>query len=1053
MNRMTPPRLFNLAILVILLLTLAVPITPTVLAAPPDIANVKVQSSAASLRQPAAPNAPTANVLDIPITTGGIQIDGNCSDKGYATALTGIFPDGNGGSAKVYLTANADQLFICMVAQRGVLATRFGRVYLDPQGDGSGYVFANKGDDAFEVDIPGKVQSSFVGGGGGPPNSWIRDTGLDGFWTGASTLIVGGGESVEYGLQLGPLGFGSNCSIFGLSVFHHWFSGVGDDYGWPVNAIYDQPRTWQLARIQGPNCNTTKDIAYVFRGNKDDAASFYNLLLSHGYNVDLIPLSAVVGTNFTPYKLIVIADDTGSLDTWGIPADWANEVNKIKSANKPILGLGEGGYAFFGRLPLFIGWPQGWHGPQNVTTAAATAPIGFFAPPASPVTVYTAPHNSVGIYVLSYPTNVVPIGMETPADNHSSLISQGCDLLWGNSGNPLDMTPDGVVLFLNTVKTAHSSTCIPPQPPPGDSCLKIVKTGIPTGNVVPGGVITYTITYTFSNSTACKIPATGKIIDYIPTDTSFVPGSASGGITPAGDGSLIWTVTPAGSDQTKTFKVTVSDTQCAHQRTVNNQANLLVSGFAPFPSLIISNPVTCPNIGFPNHNPMYAEDELKVEPYPLVAGKPSQVSVHLSNFGALPQPIIVTFQVSPLGIGLLYTTFATRSAVIPAASTIVLNSTYTPAVNGLACFQVLVGIPGAGPILKTQSCLDTSEDFSNAISNDLTFKVGNPTSSTATINLVVDNTCPGWSASITIPPGGTLTGVLPNSAVPPDLRNVTLHVTRPSPATLGSGCHIDVQAWIGSLLIGGIRKLDLPPVHLPVGIEPSWEEPEIVFIPDPPLLGVPGQVCIELGNPLAVAKIVTVDFSAADFGAGIGFTPIGSLVNISLPPHSYNRYCISWTPTLPGTAHRCILVTLSQAHYQDMHSQRNVDLVRVNPFTGLGGVDVPVTITNPDLIDHLLTFDISTQGLDPYWKPVILDGTGGPPPGSLLSGQTVNLHLRFLPAALVAATAPAVISPPANFQFGDVSQVSVGVVLDGHVMSGFSVKLDVPRIFLPMIRR
>jgi len=262
-----------------------------------------------------------------------------------------------------------------------------------------------------------------------------------------------------------------------------------------------------------------------------------------------------------------------------------------------------------------------------------------------------------------------------------------------------------------------------------------------------------------------------------------------------------------------------------------------------------------------------------------------------------------------------------------------------------------------------------------------------------------------------------------------------------------------VQAWIGSLLIGGIRKLDLPPVHLPVGINPPWEEPEIVFIPDPPLLGVPGQVCIEQGNPLDVAKIVTVNFSEADFGAGIGFTSFGSLVNITLPAHSYNRYCISWTPTLPGTAHRCILVTLSQANYQDMHSQRNVDLVRVKLPNGLDGVDVPVTITNPDLFGHLLTFDISIHGLDPYWKPVILDGTGGPPPGSLLSGQTVNLHLRFLPAALVAAAAPAVNSPPANFQFGDVSQVSVGVVLDGQVMSGFSVKLDAPMAFLPFIRR
>ena len=197
MNRLTLPRLFNLAILIMLLVPLAVPSTFTALAAPQDIANVKVETHPEKMiGQPAAPNAPTANIIDIPPTAGGIKIDGDCTDSGYTGALAETFTDGNGKPATVYLTANADLLYICMVAQPGVFDTRFGRVYLDPQGDGSGYVFADKGDDAFQVDITGKVQSSFIGGGGGPPTSWIRETGLDTFLTGASALNVGGGESV-----------------------------------------------------------------------------------------------------------------------------------------------------------------------------------------------------------------------------------------------------------------------------------------------------------------------------------------------------------------------------------------------------------------------------------------------------------------------------------------------------------------------------------------------------------------------------------------------------------------------------------------------------------------------------------------------------------------------------------------------------------------------------------------------------------------------------------------------------------------------------------------
>ena len=73
-----------------------------------------------------------------------------------------------------------------------------------------------------------------------------------------------------------------------------------------------------------------------------------------------------------------------------------------------------------------------------------------------------------------------------------------------------------------------------------------------------------------------------------------------------------------------------------------------------------------------------------------------------------------------------------------------------------------------------------------------------------------------------------------------------------------------------------------------------------------------------------------MDFAAADFGAGIDFTPVGSL-SLTLPPHSLDRYCLPWTPASTGTPHRCILVTLKQAGFQDMHSQRNVDLAAGAP--------------------------------------------------------------------------------------------------------------------------
>ncbi len=79
---------------------------------------------------------------------------------------------------------------------------------------------------------------------------------------------------------------------------------------------------------------------------------------------------------------------------------------------------------------------------------------------------------------------------------------------------------------------------------------------------------------------------------------------------------------------------------------------------------------------------------------------------------------------------------------------------------------------------------------------------------------------------------------------------------------------------------------------------------------------------------------------------------------------------------------------------------------------------------------------------------MILTVPGGPPPDSIMGGQTLNLHLRF--AAMAAEGAAA---PPSNYRTGDVSQVEVGVYLDGELLSGFSVVLDTPRLYLPVMAR
>jgi hypothetical protein len=144
---------------------------------------------------------------------------------------------------------------------------------------------------------------------------------------------------------------------------------------------------------------------------------------------------------------------------------------------------------------------------------------------------------------------------------------------------------------------------------------------------------------------------------------------------------------------------------------------------------------------------------------------------------------------------------------------------------------------------------------------------------------------------------------------------------------------------------------------------------------------------------------------------------------------------------------------LSQPGYIDQHSQRNVDIVHTLPVS-LGQLDVPFVVGNPDLVDHTLTLSTTLVGIDPYWKIKFLIDPGDPAPDQipLAAGQTLMLHLTLTPnMALAGPLAPA--APPANYRYGDVSQVEVGVMLDGVRQNGFTVQLESQEQFLPNVYR
>jgi hypothetical protein len=138
-------------------------------------------------------------------------------------------------------------------------------------------------------------------------------------------------------------------------------------------------------------------------------------------------------------------------------------------------------------------------------------------------------------------------------------------------------------------------------------------------------------------------------------------------------------------------------------------------------------------------------------------------------------------------------------------------------------------------------------------------------------------------------------------------------------------------------------------------------------LPYPPRAGEPVVICAELRNPTVEPQPVQVEFGVINFGIGLPFVPIDRQ-DVALPPLSRTRVCTRWVPPIGG--HFCAQIIVRQQNYQDVISQRNLDVAEYlrpnvtdhyafpvgNPYP-----DRPITITL-GLIQHLGDWQAS---LDP----------------------------------------------------------------------------------------
>jgi len=198
----------------------------------------------------------------------------------------------------------------------------------------------------------------------------------------------------------------------------------------------------------------------VFQPDAEATESFRSLLMSYGCPTTLIGVDDVATAALDSYDLIIVANDTKYLGAW---VD-AQSVLPFEDSGKPIIGLGQGGYDFFGVLDLWIGRPNGGHGSRNnievidPNCSLFSTPYSVDIPENRALQLYTETDH-IGIYLWpTIPETVTVLGSEVNDYGYFPLvIEDNRYLLWGFTESPLKMTEEEKRLFINVVIRASNN--------------------------------------------------------------------------------------------------------------------------------------------------------------------------------------------------------------------------------------------------------------------------------------------------------------------------------------------------------------------------------------------------------------------------------------------------------------------------------------------------------------------------------------------------------------------------------------------------------------------
>ncbi len=153
--------------------------------------------------------------------------------------------------AWVYVGATETDLYVCMDRLRwGSNPNQFASVYLDLDNDAGAVAQAN--DYRVNIQWPGRAVWSQHGNGAG---SFIAP-GLSNY------AVRAGGSELEWTAEyrIGRDALPASYSVFRMQFLHQWLTAVGDDYGWPLDQVWNSPDAWETFRINDSNIPATFDV-------------------------------------------------------------------------------------------------------------------------------------------------------------------------------------------------------------------------------------------------------------------------------------------------------------------------------------------------------------------------------------------------------------------------------------------------------------------------------------------------------------------------------------------------------------------------------------------------------------------------------------------------------------------------------------------------------------------------------------------------------------------------------------------------------------------------